>query len=298
MPLSRRPVAAAVVSLLALGVPALGAAPALALPVRPAAVPRLAPAAPGSAPVPAPATVTVTGEGSASAPPDLAVVDAGVETTAKTSQSALDAQNRAAAALLAAVRAQGVPERDIRTRSVTLVPLHDSTDGVSRLTGYQAAQSFTVKVRDVARTGAVLQAVTDAAGDAARVGSVVFDVSDPAPLQARARAAAHADAHAKAEQYALLSGRRLGALLSLSEDASTYPRPVSPAGETSGVGIGAAPLAPGEIRAGATVTAVYELDRPAAGRAEASCVPGVRPSSRSSASSAHSCARARDTAPS
>lgn len=276
MPLSRRPVAAAVVFLLALGVPALATAPALALPARPAAVPRLAPAAPLPTPAPvpdpestptptpasapAPATVTVTGEGSASAPPDVAVVEAGVETSAKTSQSALDAQNQAAAALLAAVRAQGVAERDIHTRSVTLTPLHDHTDGASRLTGYQAAQFFTVRVREVARTGAVLQAVTDAAGNAARIDSVVFDVSDPAPLQARAREAAHADARAKAEQYARLSGRRLGPLVSLSEDASTYPRPVSPAGETSGAGIGAVPVAPGEIRAGATVTAVYELD--------------------------------------
>ncbi|WP_069773745.1 SIMPL domain-containing protein [Streptomyces sp. LUP30] len=270
MPLSRRPVAAAVVFLLALGVPALATAPALALPARPAAVSRLAPAAPVPTPAPvpdptptpasAPATVTVTGEGSASAPPDVAVVEAGVETSAKTSQSALDAQNQAAAALLAAVRAQGVAERDIHTRSVTLTPLHDHTDGASRLTGYQAAQFFTVRVREVARTGAVLQAVTDAAGDAARIDSVVFDVSDPAPLQARAREAAHADARAKAEQYARLSGRRLGPLVSLSEDASTYPRPVSPAGETSGAGIGAVPVAPGEIRAGATVTAVYELD--------------------------------------
>ncbi|MEH0474081.1 SIMPL domain-containing protein [Streptomyces sp. B21-097] len=272
MPLSRRPAAAAVVCLLALGVPALAAAPALASPVRPAAVPRLTPPdpapeptsapapVPASVPASAPATVTVTGEGSAGAPPDVAVVDAGVETSAKTSQSALDAQNRATTALLAAVRAQGVAERDIRTRSVTLTPLHDYADGVSRLTGYQAAQYFTVKVREVARTGAVLQAVTDAAGDAARIDSVVFDVSDPAPLQARAREAAHADARAKAEQYARLSGRRLGPLVSLSEDASTYPRPVSPTGETSGAGVGAVPVAPGEIRAGATVTAVYELD--------------------------------------
>lgn len=128
------------------------------------------------------------------------------------------------------------------------------------MTGYQAAQSFTVTVREVVRTGAVLQAVTDAAGAAARVDSVVFDVSDPAPLQARAREAAHADAHAKAEQYARLSGRHLGALVSLSEDASSYPRPVPPSGETSGAGTGAVPVAPGEIRAGATVTAVYALD--------------------------------------
>ncbi|MEV1061957.1 SIMPL domain-containing protein [Streptomyces sp. NPDC050263] len=242
MRLPRTPVAVALVSLLALGVPTLAAAPVAARP---------APAVP--------ATVTVTGEGSASAPPDLAVVAAGVAASGKTSQAALDTQNKAAAALLAAVRAQGVADRDVRTESVSLNPVHDHTGGASRLTGYQAAQSFSVKVREVARTGAVLQAVTDAAGDAARIDSVVFDVADPAPLKARAREAAHDDARAKAAQYAHLSGRDLGRLVSLSEDAAAYRRPGPSAGDAPGAGMSVVPVAPGEIRAAATVTAVYEL---------------------------------------
>ncbi|WP_327186210.1 SIMPL domain-containing protein [Streptomyces sp. NBC_01334] len=256
MPFSRTPVAAALVSLLALGVPALTAPTAAALPAHPAAAAR--PFAPDST-----ATVTVTGEGSASAPPDLAVVGAGVEASAKTSQSALDAQNKAAAALLAAVRAQGVADRDIRTESISLDAVYDHTGGTARLTGYQATQSFSVKVREVTKVGAVVQAVTDATGDAGRIGFVAFDVSDPAPLRAVAREAAHADAHAKAEQYARLSGRRLGRLVSLSEDASSSPRPAPSAADTPGAGLGGVPVAPGEIRATATVTAVYELDRAA-----------------------------------
>ncbi|MEU0344273.1 SIMPL domain-containing protein [Streptomyces bobili] len=63
--------------------------------------------------------------------------------------------------------------------------------------------------REVGRTGAVLQTVTDAAGEAGRVDSVNSGVSDPAPLPARARLAAHEDAHTKALQYARLSGHRL-----------------------------------------------------------------------------------------
>ncbi|MDQ0957507.1 uncharacterized protein YggE [Streptomyces sp. B4I13] len=252
MSLSRTSVTAALVALLALGGPALTAPTAAALPAQPAT-------AAGALAADA-ATVTVTGEGSASAEPDLAVVGAGVEATAKTSQAAMDAQSGAAAALLAAVRAEGVADRDVHTESVSLHPVYDSTGGASRLTGYQAAQSFTVKVRQVSRTGKVLQAVTDAVGDAARIGFVVFDVSDPAPLRARAREAAHADARAKAEQYARLSGRELGRLISLSEDASTTPRPVPSAGDTPGAGMAAVPAAPGEIRATATVTAVYALD--------------------------------------
>ncbi|SEP58756.1 hypothetical protein SAMN04487983_100134 [Streptomyces sp. yr375] len=252
MPLPRTPVAVALVSLLALGVPALAVPAAVASPAHPAVAVRLAPDSP--------ATVTVTGEGSASAAPDLALVGAGVEVSAKTSQAAVDAQTKAATALLAAVRAQGVADRDVRTEGVSLSPVYDNADNSARLKGYQAAQSFSVKVREVAKTGAVLQAITDAGGDAARINSVVFDVSDPAPLRSRAREAAHDDAHAKAEQYARLSGRRLGRLVSLSEDASSSSRPAPSTGDIPGAGMSAVPVAPGEIRATATVTAVYELD--------------------------------------
>jgi uncharacterized protein YggE len=248
--LARTPVTAAAVTLLALGLPALAAPTAAALPARPAAPARVAPS---------PATLTVTGEGSASGAPDLAVVAAGVETMARSPQAAVDAQTTAANALLKAVRQQGVAERDIRTENVSLNPVYDYTDGTSRLKGYQAAQSFSVKVREVRRTGAVIQAITDATGEAGRITSVAFDVTDPAPLQARARQAAHDDAHAKALQYARLSGHRLGRLVSLSEDAVGYPRPVAAAADAPGAGSGM-PVAPGVIRATATVTAVYELD--------------------------------------
>ncbi|MEU2296526.1 SIMPL domain-containing protein [Streptomyces antibioticus] len=245
---TRTPVAAALVTLLALGLPAVAAPAAAASPARPAAA-RVDPA---------PATITVTGEGSATAPPDVAVVAVAVEATGATSQAALDAQNTAAGALLTAVRAQGVAERDVRTDNISLQPVYDTEGGSTRLKGYQAAQSFSVKVREVERTGAVLQSITDATGDAGRIHSVAFEVSDPVPLQARAREAAHDDARARAEQLARLSGHELGRLVSLSEDSVGYPRPTAQFADAAGTG-GAVPTAPGEIRATATVTAVYEV---------------------------------------
>ncbi|MET9058107.1 SIMPL domain-containing protein [Streptomyces antibioticus] len=243
---TRTPVAAALVTLLALGLPAVTVPVAAASPARPAAA-RVDPA---------PATITVTGEGSATAPPDVAVVAVAVEATGATSQAALDAQNTAAGALLTAVRAQGVAERDVRTDTISLQPVYDTEGGSTRLKGYQAAQSFSVKVREVERTGAVLQSITDATGDAGRINAVAFEVSDPVPLQARAREAAHDDARAKAEQLARLSGHELGRLVSLSEDSAGYPRPTAQFADAAGAAV---PTAPGEIRATATVTAVYEV---------------------------------------
>ncbi|WP_106967984.1 SIMPL domain-containing protein, partial [Streptomyces aurantiacus] len=211
-----------------------------------------------SAPAPAPATVTVTGTGTASAAPDLAVVSMAVEVTAPTAEKALAAQHAAADALLGALRGQGVAERDVRTDSLELSAVYEDGRGVSKLTGYRAAQSFSVKVRELHRTGRVIKAASDAAGDAVRVNGVSFDVADARPLRAKARQAAHEDARSKAEHYASLSGRGLGRLVSLNEAEAADPRPltVSPAAFAKHDGV---PVAPGEIEDNVSVVAVYEL---------------------------------------
>ncbi|MFE6332191.1 SIMPL domain-containing protein [Streptomyces sp. NPDC057806] len=258
-----RPTAGLAVALLALGLPLLAAAPAPALsgPTAVSATGLTGPAA-VSAPVrsaPVPSTITVTGVGSATAVPDLAIVSVGVEAVGKTAQAAQDAQSKAANALLNAVRERGVAEQDVRTEGLSLTPVYKYKDGNSTLTGYQAAQTFSLKVRMVARTGLILQSVTDATGDAGRIHGVVFDVADRTDLRARARASAHKDAHAKALQYARLSGRDLGRLVSLTEGVSGGPSPVPAPADVAGSGAGV-PIAPGEIQDDVRVTAVYELD--------------------------------------
>lgn len=215
------------------------------------------PAAIASASAVAATTVSVSGEGSASAAPDMAVLTAGVEATKPTAERALAAQSAAAGALLAAVRKQGIADRDVRTESLSLNAVYQHTDRASKLTGYQAGQSFSINIRDIGRTGAVVEAVTDAVGDAGRVSGVAFEVADPSALRARAREAAHADARSKAGEYARLSGRRLGRLVSLAETGSGASRPADVPG--AAFSEGKVQVAPGEIRNDVTVTAVYEL---------------------------------------
>ncbi|WP_225801605.1 SIMPL domain-containing protein [Streptomyces sp. NK15101] len=207
---------------------------------------------------PATPTVTVTGNGRASAAPDLAIVSVGVEATRPTAKEAMAAQTTAAEAVLDVLHEQGIADRDIRTDSLSLTPVYtQNKDGDSKVTGYQAGQSFSVKVRDLDRTGQVIGAVNDAKKDAGRINGVVFDVADPSALRAKAREAAYQDAYDKAAQHARLSGHRLGRLVSLSEGESVRPGPGSapglPADEPT------VPLAPGEIEEQVTVSAVYEL---------------------------------------
>ncbi|MFJ8826842.1 SIMPL domain-containing protein [Streptomyces sp. NPDC102467] len=240
-----------------------GALLALALSAVPAvAAPQQTPSA-VAARAPKPATLTVTGEGRAATAPDMATVTAGVEATGRTTKEALAAQSRAADALPAAARAAGVADRDISTEHLAVSPVYETdreAGGAARVVGYRAAQSFSVKVRDVRRTGELIQRIADATGDAVRIDAVVFDVADPSRLRAAARAAAHTDAHEKAVQYAKLSGHRLGRLVSLEEGASGRPRPVEVPPAAFEQSAAKVPVAPGEIEDAVSVTAVYELN--------------------------------------
>ncbi|MFJ9428283.1 SIMPL domain-containing protein [Streptomyces sp. NPDC101490] len=252
----RRPSAARTARLLAAtavlgGLLAAPAAPALAAtPER--SVPR------ATAPAETPATVSVTGNGRAAAAPDLAILSVGVEATRKTAKEAMAAQSKASEALLDVLRRQGIEQRDIRTDSLSLAPVYtQNTEGESKVTGYQAGQTFSVKVRDIDRTGHVIGVVNDATGEEGRINGVVFDVADPTSLRVKAREAAYRDAHDKAEQHARLSGHRLGRLVSLSEGESVRPGPGAAPGMSADEP--SVPLAPGEIEEQITVSAVFEL---------------------------------------
>ncbi|MFD3534114.1 SIMPL domain-containing protein [Streptomyces sp. NPDC058664] len=207
----------------------------------------------------APATVTVTGDGRAAAAPDLAILSVAVEATRRTAKEAMAAQKTAAETLLGVLGKQRIAERDIRTDSLSLAPVYtQNAAGESKATGYQAGQSFSVKVRDIGRTGQVIGAVSDATGDAGRINGVVFDVADPSALRVKAREAAYQDAYDKAAQHARLSGHRLGRLVSLSEGESVRPGPGAAAPGVS-ADEPSVPLAPGEIEERVTVSAVFEL---------------------------------------
>jgi uncharacterized protein YggE len=205
--------------------------------------------------------VAVSGQGSASAPADMAVINAGVSATQTKAKDATDAASAAAQSLLNAAQGQGVAAQDISTLGLSLFPDYSFSNGNAQITGYTSAQSFAIKVHDIAKTGAILQAITDATRDAGRIFGVSFDVADHSPLISQARAAAFANVKAKAQQYADLTGHTLGDVYSLNEASFSGvlipPMPFSPPGVGSA---GTVPLAPGQITDNVNVTATYWMN--------------------------------------
>ena len=184
---------------------------------------------PDAEPVPSGrATVTVAGAGAATAVPDTALLQLGVEIRGPTPAEALDAGGRALDMILAALDAEGVgPSR----RTTTGLELHE--DWETRQPGrgpvaYLAGARLTVRLDRPAQAGQVAAAAVAVGGDGARVHGLDLVIGDPARIAAAARDAAWADALARAEQYATLAGSTLGPVLEIKETPPPPPdaRPI------------------------------------------------------------------------
>jgi uncharacterized protein YggE len=203
---------------------------------------------------PSTATVQVEGVGTATGTPDVLRVTIGAETTAETVAAALSGTDAAIRRVHDALRAEGVPEDDVRTVNLAVHPAYGG-DG-QQIVGYTARHDLDVTLRDLSRAGAQIGLLVDAGGDAARLQGVAFWLEDDAALQAEARAAAFAAARGKAEQYAELTGRALGEVVEVREQ-STPSEPVPYA--TDARGGEAVPLSPGTATVAVTAQVRWSL---------------------------------------
>lgn len=204
----------------------------------------------------APPSISVSGEAQVSVAPDLAQIDGGVTTEAKTAREASEANNKAMAAILPALKAAGIAESDIRTSRLSLFPQSAPArpNGPPQITGYRASNRVTVRVRDVTKVGATIDAlVTAGAND---IGGINFMVSQESKHLDEARVKAVEDARRKAEIYARAANVRLGAPLSISEDGGGGGPVPMRAQFKAGA---ATPIAPGEETLRVLVNVSYEI---------------------------------------
>ena len=170
-------------------------------------------------------TISVTGQGKASASPDVAVLELGVETIGETVGEARAQSAAATIRLIEALTEAGVAEDDIGTRSIRINPrMNYETQTV---TGYEVSNRLVVKIRDLDLVGAAIDGAAAAAGDSTRLRGIDFSVEDTSALEEEARAAAVGNATDKAGQLAEGMGVTLGRVVSVSESdfgGIPYPR--------------------------------------------------------------------------
>ena len=159
--------------------------------------------------------ITVSGTAAVQVVPDRADFSFGVRTQGATAGGTLAAATDAARKLVAAMKANGVDTADIRTDQVSLGPRFSK----GRLVGYAAVDSVSVRVRDLGRLAAVIDAAVRAG--ATSVDGPTFSRSNAAELYRKTLVGAIADARAKAETIAAATGASVGPILEVREGAST-----------------------------------------------------------------------------
>jgi len=195
------------------------AALALALPLTVAATPATAQTAPTTVEPMVPATGTVldvSAEGRTTRVPDLATIRAGVVSQAPTAAVALADNAQRMTRVLAALKKAGTADRDIATSTVGLSPQYRYADNQPPvITGYQATNTVTIRFRDVARSGSVLDALV--AQGANQIDGPNLSIDNPDAALDEARADALKRARTRADLYARAAGMRVARIVSINE---------------------------------------------------------------------------------
>ena len=204
-----------------------------------------------------PPMISVTGEATVSAVPDLALVDSSVISEAKTAREASEANNAAMSKVLLALKGAGIAEKDIQTSRLSLQSQSapNRTSGLASIVGYSASNRVTVRVRDVTRLAGLIDAMVSAGAN--DIGGIGFMVSNASKFLDEARERAVADARRKAEIYAKAAGVTLGAPLGISEEGAAAP--VTYRKMAVGIAAATAPVAQGEETLQVTVSISWAI---------------------------------------
>ncbi len=211
-----------------------------------------------------PRVLSVSGEGTVDAAPDTASIVIGVVTQAKTAREAVSENTTATEAVLASLTSAQIEKRDVATSGFSVQPRYNyqrNGGGESpKIEGYEARNSLTVRVRDLAKLGNILDAAVTTGSN--QIGGISFDVADKNPLLDKARTEAIADARRKADVFANAAGVKLGRVLSIETGPQrwTQPRGLPLAARADALVASApVPIEAGEQSFRATVDVAWEI---------------------------------------
>ena len=204
--------------------------------------------------------IWVSGTGSVMATPDIATINLGVEAEAKTVTEARDKAATAMDAIMSALTAQGIADEDIKTQYFSIYTISKWIDNQYEIIGYRVNNSVIATIRDIDNAGDIIDAVVDAGGDYTRVNNISFSIDDPSVYFEQVRAEAMADAIAKAEQLAELSGVTLGDPIFISEGSISGGKYTNRYDATEDTGATpSTPISPGELEIQLTVQIVFNI---------------------------------------
>ena len=207
--------------------------------------------------------ISVSGEGKVSVVPDVAILSLGVEAQAATVAKAQLQAAEAMKAIFDELDDKGVDKKDIKSQHFSIYPVRqwDRDTEEEILIGYRVTNTVTAKIREVDKTGTIIDAVAEVGGDYVRISGIDFTIDDPTAYYGELREEAMADAKDKAEQLADLGGVNLGKPIYISEGGGYIPGPrdyITLEKAVAGAAP-ATPIVPGEMEISFSVQVVFSI---------------------------------------
>lgn len=201
----------------------------------------------------------VTATGKTTRVPDLATIRAGVVTQAPTAAAALSDNANRMSAVLSALKRAGIQPRDIATANVSLQPQYRYEDNKPPvITGYQATNNVSIRFRDIAKSGAILDALVAQGANQIDGPNLSLDQPDAALDEARVDAVKRAQA--RAQLYAKAAGLSVSRILTIAEGGEIAgPPPPMPVYRMAAAKAADTQVMPGESDVTVTITVRFLL---------------------------------------
>jgi uncharacterized protein YggE len=204
--------------------------------------------------------LSISTQAQASQAPDVATLSAGVVTQAADGNAAMRQNAEQMTRVLAALKAAGVADKDVQTSGINLHPQYHYQDNQApKITGYQASNTVSVKLREVARLGRVLDALV--ASGANQINGPDFGIDQPEPLYDQARLKALKLARERAQTYASALDLRVRRIVSINEGGGAMPSPMPRMAMMKAEAFDSTPVAAGESSVSVNLDVVFELGR-------------------------------------
>ncbi|MEX2179857.1 MAG: SIMPL domain-containing protein [Gemmatimonadaceae bacterium] len=193
--------------------------------------------------------------------PDRASISVGVQTRAATAAEASAQNSRKQNAIIAAIRAKGIPANQIATSGFNVIPetVYDREGRQApRTTSYLVSNVVNVEVRQIDQVGPVIDASLGAGAN--QINSLSFSISSADSARRVALTQAVGKARADADAMARAAGGTLGDLIEMSAgEAYMPPRPMIALARGMEMAQDAVPIEPGEETVRATVNARWRF---------------------------------------
>jgi hypothetical protein len=203
-------------------------------------------------------SVTVTGEGLVTMEPDLAEIEIGVVSDAKTAPLAGKENAAKLARVIAEMKKLLGPGDEIKTIGYSLSPnyRHPKEGGKPEITGYTATNIVRLRTGGLQKVGSLIDAATQSGAN--RIQRLVFTLKDEDAAKREALRNAAAKAKAKAEDMARALGLKIARVLSVVESEQGFQPMMRGRAEMAMQAV-QTPVETGPIEVRAVVTLAAEL---------------------------------------